>query len=198
MRAMTLTALTLMLSAVPALAQDTTSPRGPAMLQTEFADIDTDGDGRITLEEWMAFLADRRDERREQAISARVDALFDAADADADGVLTRDELAAGMAALQERRMAEMTERRAERGAERHGGHRAGYRHGNRHRHGAHMGHMGRAGSSGEWAARSFARIDTNDDGVIVPEEFATAQERWQRYAERRAERRSERRSRTAD
>ncbi|MGY6536432.1 MAG: EF-hand domain-containing protein [Pararhodobacter sp.] len=195
MRAMTLTALALMLSAVPALAQETNSPRGPVMLQAEFADIDADGDGRISLEEWMAYLAERRDERREQAILARVDALFDAADADADGVLTRDELAAGMATLHERRMAEMTERRAAHGAERRAGYREGHRHGSRHRHGA---HMGRAGAGGEWAARSFARIDSNDDGVIVPEELAAAQERWQRHAERRAERRSERRSRTAD
>lgn len=173
MRLPILTALALMLSAAPALTQEPAAARGPGLLNVEFSEIDSDADGRITLDEWAAFLAGRRAAMRSHAVDERVDVLFRAADADGDGVLTRSELAAGMIALHEQRMAEMAEMPARRGWSR-----------------SSSSHMGAVGALENRAERSFARFDANDDGVIVPEEFAAAQERWQRRAERHAERRS--------
>lgn len=187
---LTATALTAVLTfaAAPVLAREAGPMRGgaAALPQASFAEIDADGDGRITLEEWTAFLQARRDAMRAQAVSARVDALFDAAGAGPDDALSRDDMAAAMATLQER----AGERRAERGA-----HGRGWRHGRGHDRGAWRGYHGRAGSTGDWAERSFARIDSDGDGAISPQELEAAQERWQARAERRAERMAERRER---
>ncbi len=199
MQKITLAALALALAAAPALARnDAGMPRSPALPQADFAEIDRDGDGRITLEEWTAYMLERREARRAQRIEARVEAIFQAGDADDDGVLTREELAAGLTALQERRMAEWSGRSREQGARRGGWQR-------REGHGGgegRMHRMGRPASVEEWAERSFTRIDTDGDGAISPEELAAAQERWQERAERRAERgagqRGERQPRRAD
>ncbi|MCC5986935.1 MAG: EF-hand domain-containing protein [Pararhodobacter sp.] len=202
MQVMTAGALALALGAAPAMAgnrSDTAQPaRMPAMMGADFADIDADGDGRISPEEWAGFLAEGREAMRARMIEARVEALFEAADADGDGLLSREELAAGMEALHAERMAAREARREAwseaRGTERadmrprargergeRG--RAGWRHGRMH--GRMEGRMGRMGSPEERAERMFRRIDADGDGYISPEEFTSAQTRWTERMERR-------------
>lgn len=201
---LTLTALALVLAAVPALA----SPeRGGAraMLQTlTFAEVDADGDGGVTLEEWRSFLAARGDALRAERVSARVAELM-AGDADGDGLLSAQELSARMAALHEERRAARAEWREARRAERAEG-RGWGRHEGRHedrragRRGEDRGWDRRGGrglgmdaaSADERIVRSFQRIDRDGDGRLTEAEFERARAEMQARIERHEARRGPR------
>lgn len=117
MNAKTLTAIALLMAAVPAasFAQSANMPARPAMPALDFAVADADGSGGISAEEWTAYTTTLRTEMRAQMMGARVDALIEAADADGNGSLTRDELVAGMTAMADERQQARGERRGEGG-----------------------------------------------------------------------------------
>lgn len=186
---MTASALALVLGALPALAQGGGHGAGqgaqPALPSAVFDEIDSDGDGRISLEEWAAYLADHRADMRTQRIEARVEAIFEAGDADGDGLLSREELTTALTALRDERMAERQSWREMRGQMR----------GQMRAEGQRGRMMGRMASPEDRAERMFQRIDSDDDGYISPEELAAAQERWEDRAarfEQRLQRRMER------
>lgn len=137
--------------------------------QARFNALDTDEDGVVSLEEFLA------------ATDARSQARFERMGPNEDGIVTGDgrrgwgrhHRNAPRAEGQRQRPAVTAERRAERLSER--------------------------------AAEQFARLDTDGDGAISPEEFeAGLQARGERFAERRQERaerreqRSERRNEIPD
>lgn len=196
-------ALGLAMMTMPALAENRVDGVGwqgmvSAIQAAEFGAIDTDGDGRISPAEWAAFIDGHRAAMRARNIEARVEALFEIGDANGDGQLSRDELAAAMAMLQEERQARLAawreagrqirdEMRGQQRprAEGERGMRGEQRpraEGERGMRGKGM--PGRAGcarpSSGprQHAENMFRRIDTDGDGHIDPEEFAAARERW--------------------
>lgn len=117
MNAKTLTAIALLMAAVPAasFAQSANMPARPAMPTLDFAVADADGSGGISAEEWTAYTTTLRTEMRAQMMGAHVDALMAAADADGNGSLTRDELVSGMTAMADQRQQARGERRAEGG-----------------------------------------------------------------------------------
>lgn len=78
---------------------DGPGPRGEGFMQERFADLDTNGDGRIT-----------RDE-----VDAKIAADFSAADTDGNGTLSEEEADAFHQARHEERMARHEERREGRG-----------------------------------------------------------------------------------
>ncbi|WP_127104433.1 EF-hand domain-containing protein [Pararhodobacter zhoushanensis] len=191
MNTKTLTAIALLIAAVPAASFAQSGPMAGMTPPTlDFAAADADGSGGISAEEWTAYSATLHSEMRAQRTATRVDALIAAADADGDGALTRDELITGMTAMGDTR-------RESRGGMR-GGH--GERHGMRGDHGGWGGHHmrgdddhGRRGEmrdgqrggqrgemrgerGGDMASRSFARMDRNDDGSIDATELGQAQE----------------------
>lgn len=199
--------LALVLGAVPALAQgsaETVQPaRMAAMMTADFAEIDADGDGRISPEEWATFLTERREAMRARMLDRVVEALFEAGDADGDGLLSPDELATAMQSLHAERMearaawreergemrGEMRPRaRGERGMRAERGGRYGRMEGR-------MGRMGHMAGPGERAERLFQRIDADGDGYISPEELSAAQERWAERVERHGQWRGEGRGR---
>lgn len=170
-------ALAAALAAVPVAAAADWGRHGAragAMLQNlDFAQIDADAGGSITLAEWRAFTNARMAGRRAAMVEARVAALFEG-DADADGMLSRDELAARIGALADERRAERGERR---GDERGWTHR---HHGRRERgegrdRSARMG----GGDPDQAIVRVFQRIDRDGDGRISPAELDTAVARIQ-------------------
>lgn len=111
-----LLALATALAAVPVVASADWGRNGAgpgAMFQNlNFAEIDTNADGGITLDEWRAFTTARIAERRASMIEARVAELFEG-DANADGALSRDELTARIGTLADERRAERGEGRGE-------------------------------------------------------------------------------------
>lgn len=143
------------LIASPAVAS--AGARGPAaMLQDlDFAQIDADADGAITLPEWRAFATARAEALRADRVARLMEG-----DADGDGLLSPDELAARLGALAEERMErpERMERRHARAA---------------------LGPEGRmgAGDPERRVVRSFQRIDADGDGRITPAEFDAAKAR---------------------
>jgi len=195
MKTGTLTAIALIFAALPVAGFAQTAPVRPAPPVLDFATADADGSGGISPEEWTAYTATLRDGMRGQMIAARADALIAAADSDGDGVLTRDELVAGMTA--------MAEGRGERGEGRGYG-RTGPRgpmmdHHPRGEHGerAGRGERGERGErredrradrgemrdrmrggerGGERGGMGFARIDANGDGQIDAAELAHVQD----------------------
>lgn len=106
MNVKTLTAVALLLAAVPAASfAQTGMPARPTPPTLDFAAADTDGSGAISAEEWTAYATTLRAQMRAQRIEARADALMTAADSNHDGSLTREELASGMTALADQRQA---------------------------------------------------------------------------------------------
>ncbi|MCB1391356.1 MAG: EF-hand domain-containing protein [Rhodobacteraceae bacterium] len=103
MNAKTLTAVALLLAAVPAATFAQNAPMRPTPPTLDFATADADGSGGISAEEWTAYASTLRDQMRAQMIGARADALMTAGDANGDGSLTRDELVAGMSTLGDER-----------------------------------------------------------------------------------------------
>lgn len=185
-----LIALAAALAAVPVVAAADWGRNGAgpgAMLQNlDFAQIDANADGGITLEEWRAFATTRMAERRAGMVEARVAELFEG-DADGDGALSRDELTARIGALADERRADRGERRAERGERRaERGERRGDGRGWGHRHDGHHGRgEGRAEGRGERArmgggdpeqalVRAFQRIDRDGDARITQAELDAA------------------------
>lgn len=199
MNAKTLTAVALLMAALPAASFAQSAPVRPTPPTLDFAAADTDGSGGISAEEWTAYSATLHSEMRAQRIATRADALIAAGDANGDTALDRDELIAAMTAqADERREArgegrgrmrammarhhggddhgrwgrdgERREMRGERGGERGGMH--GDRGGDRGGDRAGM----RDGMRGGPGGHGFARIDANGDGQIDAEELAHAQE----------------------
>lgn len=195
-------ALSAALVAAPALAS---TERGPGrammpMFEMDFAAIDADGSGAITLEEWRAHLTERMETRRAEMIEARVSALMEA-DADGDGQLTPEELTAHFEAQIEARQAERMARAEEGEGRRWNRNRAqGMRGHGMRGHGMRGQGMRGQGMRGQgWAmdadqriVRSFQQIDRDGDGQITEAEFDRFVEAIQARSERRAERRTER------
>lgn len=191
----TLTALALVLAAVPAMswAQEG-RPMRHQPPQIDFAAADADGSGGISAEEWTAYVTSEIAVRRAEAMSTRADALIGAGDANGDGMLDRDEVIAGFTILGDQRR----EMRANRHAEGDGGgwmrgHGRRGHDGDRGEMRGHHGHDGdraerRGGGAmepGQRAGRAFERIDANGDGQIDAAELAAMQEMMQRRMERR-------------
>lgn len=125
--------------------------------QARFTALDTNGDGIVTRDEFLA------------AADERAQARFERMGPDGDGVVTRSG-------------------REGWGRHHRGGPRAEGRH-ERPRFSAEE----RAERLGQRATEGFARIDTDGDGMISPQEFeAGLQARAERFAERRQDRREQR------
>lgn len=210
----TLTAVAVILAAIPAMgwAQQGASTR-PQPPMVDFATADADSSGGISAEEWSAYVATQRTMQRAERLGQRADRLLEAADADGDAMLTRDELIAGFTALDAERREARGEGREMRGHGRdhdrgrdrgrggmhgHGqgddqGHGRGHGRGGMHggmRDGGDRDH-GRYGDddrggmrSGMSADRAFGWIDRNDDGQIDEAELSAMHDRMQRRMQR--------------
>lgn len=188
------------LMAAPVLAS-TEGRQGRAMVpqMPAFAELDADGDGAVTLDEWRAHLTARMAERREARVGAQVERLM-AGDADGDGMLSADELTARIEALIDERRAAMAEARGEGRRGMRGEMRPEMR---REMRGHGMGRSemrGQGPRSGAMAmdaderiVRSFQRLDRDGDGRITEAEY----DRAVAWATERGERRSERGERRA-
>lgn len=170
----TLTALAVILLALPVAAQTPDTAR-PAMPTLDFATADANGDGGITSDEWATYAAALMQGRMAEGITARADALLAAGDADADGLLSRDELVTAMTA----RMDEMRGERM-RG---HDGEGRGHGWGRHHDDDDRAEGRGARGERG--MGRAFSRIDQDDNGVVSSEELAQAQAMMDRMGQRR-------------
>lgn len=186
------------LIAAPALASDERGgPRGAMPQLPAFAEIAPAGAEAFSLADWRAFVTARAETRRAERIEARVSRLFEAADGDGDGAITREEAAAGFQAMDEARRAQMAERRAERGDDRaergpRGPHMRGWQHGG---HGG--GHRGGFGAMmamdpDERVVRGFQRMDRDGDGQVTEAEYTRMSERMQARMDRHQERRARR------
>ncbi|QPM90095.1 EF-hand domain-containing protein [Pseudooceanicola algae] len=147
-----LTALSLTGFAATTLAQDTgdtTPPPGPAM---SFADLDTDGDGSVTLEEIQS------------RHGASIEDRFTKADTNGDGQLDADEIAATLEAQRAERRAERESRRIARLVDARDANDDGV---------LSLEELTPKDDRGE---RMFSRVDKNDDGVISAEEFQAMQD----------------------
>ncbi|GAB1381340.1 hypothetical protein MASR1M49_41860 [Pararhodobacter aggregans] len=111
MNAKTLTAVALLMAALPAASFAQSAPARPAPPTLDFAAADTDGSGGISAEEWTAYSATLHSEMRAQRIAERADALIAAGDANGDTALDRDELIAAMTAQADERREARGERR---------------------------------------------------------------------------------------
>lgn len=131
--------------AAPLAAQEAgSSPTRPA-----FSELDTNGDGALTLEELQAIGSNR----------------FAQADADGDGVLTRDELIARAAERHADRIDRLIERADSDGD------------GQLTMAELEEAREGRTRGRGRNPERMFERIDTDGDGAISEAEFEEAMER---------------------
>ncbi|MCA0207339.1 hypothetical protein [Pararhodobacter sp.] len=194
MNAKTLTAVALLMAALPAASFAQGAPARPTPPTLDFATADADGSGGISAEEWTAYSATLHTEMRAQRMAARADALIAAGDANGDTALDRDELIAAMTAQADERREARGEGRGRMGAmmarhhggEDHGrwgrggergemrGERGGER---REMRGERGGDRGPRAMSGEHSGGGgFTRIDANDDGQIDAQELAHAQE----------------------
>lgn len=193
MKLLTATAVALVLGAAPLLASPDRGAVVPMMPAFEFEAADADGDGVITRDEWTTYVGALMQTRRASLFDRRAAQMIEAGDSNGDGLLNREELATALEARHDAyrgRMAERAEQRSETRAERRAerserqadgtraerraerrGDRQGRGHGPRT-------HRERMMAPEDFAARSFNRLDANDDGVISAEEFAAAQERW--------------------
>lgn len=196
MNAKTLTAVALLIAALPAASFAQGAPARPTPPTLDFAAADTDGSGGISAEEWTAYSATLHSEMRAQRIAARADALIAAGDANGDTALDRDELIAAMTAQADERREARGERRGPMGGMMRGmmgGHHGEDGHGrggwgrdggrpemrgDMHgpRGGERGGDRGPRAMGGDRAGHGFARIDANGDGQIDAEELAHAQE----------------------
>lgn len=151
--------------AAPAFAQDGGGRQGPAWMN--FAELDADGNGAMSLEEMQAMGARR----------------FAAADTDGDGALSRDELLARGAARMEQRIDRLLEHadsdgdgvltEAEMIEARDG------RRGHGRPLGGHGNQEGRGGRRGPNPERMFERMDADGDGSVTQAEFDDAMARLQ-------------------
>lgn len=147
---------------LPAAAQSA----DPAPGFPVFAEMDADGNGAVTAEEWAAFVEARRNATPEDRALRRAQALVARFDTDGDSLLGAAELVAAHARID--------------GMRGHGG-RDGMGRGDdrrgRHDHGGRDGHrMDPAAMRGDMPdpARLFARVDADGDGAISPAEFEDA------------------------
>jgi Ca2+-binding EF-hand superfamily protein len=121
---------------------------GPRMAQLSFADLDTNGDGQLTLEELTARPADH----------------FASADTDGDGGLSADEMTAMMLAQIQDRVAAMAAQMITRlDANKDGLVQAD--------------EMKPMGNDGAGLERMFAIMDINGDGAVSQEEFDLVSQR---------------------
>ena len=121
---------------------------GPRMAQLSFTDLDTNGDGQLTLEELTARPADH----------------FASADTDGDGGLSADEMTAMMLAQMQDRVAAMAAQMITRlDANKDGLVQAD--------------EMKPMGNDGAGLERMFAIMDINGDGAVSQEEFDLVSQR---------------------
>ncbi len=122
----------------------------------------------------------------------RATARFEALDADGDGIVTKDDVLAAAAERAQSRFERMGPN--EDGIVKHEGRKGWRKHGERGERRQPLSEEQRAARMQERTSERFARLDTDGDGMISPEEFqAGATSRMERVAEHR-ERRAERRA----
>lgn len=132
---------------------------GPQMAQLSFADLDTNGDGQLTLEELTARPADH----------------FASADTNGDGALSADEMAAMMLAQMQDRVAAMAAQMVARlDANKDGLIQAD--------------EMKPMGQEGAGLERMFAIMDINGDGAVSADEFSLVTERLGQMRQRMGQR----------
>lgn len=155
-----------LLVAAPVMAQTAPAdPRARMLAEVQaltLPTLDTNGDGGVSLDEWRAHVTARAGAIQADVLGARVDALFQG-DADGDGMLTRAEAQARMAAL---------------GAERRAAFDGARHEGRRHGHGRHGGAgLFLGGADDDGIVRAFQRIDRDGDGRLDATELARAVDR---------------------
>lgn len=129
--------------AAPVVAQGLKAGPGPfAGPGPSFAEIDTNGDGQITVEEFNLY---------RQGPLAK-------ADTDGDGTVSKDELIAAMSMMQQMRM----ERQAARMIEQLDKNGDGV---------LSVEELSAMGPSEQGMSRMLARVDANNDGMVGPDEF---------------------------
>ncbi|NNC37834.1 MAG: hypothetical protein HKO02_10290 [Hyphomonadaceae bacterium] len=141
----------------------------------KFSTMDADGNGAVTKDERQAFRKLKREERAQRQ--------FDRKDANNDGVISQQEDIDARAARDEKReaaRAERRERKAERGEKRRS--KEGRR-GDRQRFNPDANGDGvvDVAEHGAAAQQAFARMDTNDDGVLSAEELKRKKRRGRRH-----------------
>ncbi len=177
----------------PALAY--TGPWGPhqRILEMDFATLDANRDGAVTLDEWRTAFQTLASDRFQERIEERIDALM-AGDTDGDGKLSREELRARVLALAEAHRAGAPHRRgpnAEANRHRDNAAAPGRRGGEAGPPPAANAREAKGRSREERSTRLFQRIDRDRDGRLTSAEFEEARRVLQETAERRANRYTE-------
>jgi Ca2+-binding EF-hand superfamily protein len=135
--------------------------------KSRFSKMDTDGNGTVTMNEFRAYVDQRKEEQRE--------ARFKKLDTNSDGQISKDEyLSYKQQKAEQHFQAKDTNNdglisQDEFGDRKHGAYCK--KHGNKHGHygGKHGHHKG---------ARFFSKLDSNNDGQVTLEESQTAWTNW--------------------
>ncbi len=160
MKTTTLTAIALIMAAIPAAGFAQQGMNRPMMPTFDFAAADANADGGISADEWGAYTTGLMQTARSERVGARADAIMQAADSNSDGMLNRDELVAGLTARAEEMRLARGEGRGMMGGERRGEMR-GHHDGGRGEGCDHDGH-GRGGQGRDGSGRDGSRSGDRD------------------------------------